>query len=180
MTAVAHPEHGTVALPVSTRWVAGLIAMVALLLPCVSPASLVAQERSIRGGWFGLGVGVADAARSRDFIEIAFLLEAAYWTGSNVVTLRRSGVTQLTTPVLADIGLLYGRRIRTETGVHVAFAAGLAYVSDLYNHAVGFPWEVGVTVPSDRFGPGLRLFSNLSSLGSFTGLSLTIQVGRLR
>jgi len=158
----------------------GLLSLATFLALSVNPSPVAAQESPDWGAWLGIGFGGATADRTQEF-EFGFVVEAGYWSSSHVVTIRRFGVTQITTPVLADTGLLYGHRFVTETGVLFVIAGGIAYVADPQESGVGIPLEVGFTVGSASVRPGLRMFVNLNnSLGSFGGILLTLQLGRLR
>jgi hypothetical protein len=83
---------------------------------------------------------------------------------------------------IRDVGLLAGYATTPPTQLHFSIAGGLAIVHDIDDRStVGFPIEGQATW---RFLPwaglGLRVFGVPNDLSNYGGISLALDVGRLR
>lgn len=83
---------------------------------------------------------------------------------------------------IQDVGILAGYATAAERPMHFAVAGGLAIVRDINDSTtIGLPIEADATW---RFLPwmglGLRVFGVGNKLADYGGVSLALQVGRLR
>lgn len=83
---------------------------------------------------------------------------------------------------IQDVGILAGYATTPPARLHFSIAGGLALVTDVNDSTtVGFPIEAHATW---RFLPwaglGVRVFSVPNELANYGGISLALQVGRLR
>lgn len=136
--------------------------------------------------WLGVGLGVG----SEDF---AGSLNGSYQFGANVVSLRTAATAGLFDRGFNDYAVLYGRGTRPAgERYHVSVGAGLSLgdgcqggsvFSDCRSiqTVVGFPIEVQLFWrPGSVVGLGLYGFANLNRSQSFAGVTLGLQLGRLR
>jgi len=136
--------------------------------------------------WFagGLGVGSEDFAGS---------LNGSYQFGANVVSLRTAATAGLFDQGFNDYALLYGRATRPAGArYHASVGAGLSLVDGCRGGSVfsdcrsvqtvvGFPIELQFFWrPGSVVGLGLYGFANLNRSQSFAGVTLGLQLGRLR
>jgi len=135
--------------------------------------------------WLGAGLGVG----SEDF---AGSLNASYQFGASLVSIRTAATAGLFDDGFGDYALLYGRATRPAgERYQVSAAAGLGLVDGCrggglggcrdVSTAVGLPIEVqAFWRPGSLIGLGLYGFANFNRIQSFAGLTLGLQVGRLR
>jgi hypothetical protein len=157
----------------------------ALTLAIGSP--LPAQEVASPGFdtyWIGGGLG----AGSRDF---AGHFNVAYQTGANLFSFRTAGTAGLFSRGFSDWALLYGRATRAPGRYQASVALGVAVADGCEGgglgrcpnepSVIGFPLETQLFWrPSKGFGVGLYGFADINQLQSFAGVTLGIQLGRLR
>jgi hypothetical protein len=134
--------------------------------------------------WIGGGLG----AGSRDF---AGHLNVAYQTGANLFSFRTAGTAGLLSRGFSDWALLYGRATRAPGRYQASVALGIAVADGCEGGGLGRcrdePSVIGLPLetqlfwrPSKGFGVGLYGFADINQLQSFAGLTLGIQLGRLR
>ena len=134
--------------------------------------------------WVGAGVG----AGSEDF---AGHLNISYQSGANLFSLRTAGTAGIFSDGFGDVALLYGRATRAPERYQAAVAVGLAVADGCDGgglggcrerpSVIGFPLEAqAFWRPSKIFGVGLYGFADINHLHSFAGVTLGIQLGRLR
>jgi hypothetical protein len=136
--------------------------------------------------WLGAGLG----AGSEDF---AGSFNASYQFGASLISLRAAGTAGLYDDGFSDYAVLYGRATRPSAGRYqVSAAVGLGLVSGCeidgwlagcsdVSTVVGLPLEVqAFWRPGSLIGLGLYGFANLNDARSFAGLTLGLQLGRLR
>lgn len=136
--------------------------------------------------WFaaGLGAGSEDLAGS---------LNASYQFGASVISLRTSATAGLFDDGFTDYALLYGRATRRAgQRYHAAFGLGVSVVDGCpvdgflggcqdFSMVAGLPIEVqAFWRPGNLIGLGLYGFANFNEARSFAGLTLGLQIGRLR
>jgi len=163
-----------------------------VLVPRVGEATVQDQSPITRRDtyWLGAGLGLG----SEDF---GGQLNGSYQFGANVISLRIASTIASTAGLFGDgfvdYGLLYGRATRGAGEHHLlAIAAGVAVVdgcrgggifSDCrdVSAVIGLPLEFQASYrPGKLIGIGLYGFANLNRMRSFGGLTLGLQVGRLR
>jgi hypothetical protein len=163
----------------------GCSVLAALTLAIGSP--LPAQEVASPGFdtyWIGGGLG----AGSRDF---AGHFNVAYQTGANLLSLRAATTAGIFDDGFGDVALLYGRATRAPERYQGSVALGLAVadgcpssgLGGCHNRpsVIGLPLETQVFWrPSRVFGLGLYGFADINHSQSFVGVTLGIQLGRLR
>lgn len=138
--------------------------------------------------WLGLGLG----AGSQD---LAAHVNGSYQFAANLISLRVASTAGLFDTELTDYGLLYGRATRGARDRHLlSAAAGVALVDgcgsedrgflsncDDHSTIVGFPLEFQASYrPGKVLGIGLYGFANFNGRRSFAGVTLGVQLGRLR
>jgi hypothetical protein len=136
--------------------------------------------------WMGLGLGVGSE-------DLGGQLNGSYQFGANLLSLRTAITVGPFDDGFNDYALLYGRATRpAHSRYHVSAAAGIALVDGCNSDGflggcqdkptvVGLPLELqAFWRPGKLVGVGLYGFVNLNSSRSFAGLTLGLQVGRLR
>lgn len=136
--------------------------------------------------WLGLGGGGGSEG-------IAANMNASYQFGGSVMSLRTAATSGLYEDGLWDYALLYGRGTRpSESRYHAGAAVGVALVDGCtggsvfsscrdISAVVGLPIEVqAFWRPGSLVGLGLYGFANFNGARSFAGLTLGLQLGRLR
>jgi hypothetical protein len=160
-----------------------------LLLFAIVPGPSLAQDGVPVPGrdtyWIGAGLGVG----SEDF---AGQVNGSYQFGANLVSVRLAGSAGLFDDGFNDYALMYGRATRPERSrYHLSGAAGISLVDGCIggglggcqktDRRVGFPLEVqAFWRPGKLVGLGLYGFGNLNNSRVFGGLTLGLQLGRLR
>jgi hypothetical protein len=135
----------------------------------------------------GLGVG------SEDFAGTAGI---SYQRGAHLFSLRVAGTAGLFEDGFGDVALLYGRASRVaDTRYRLGAAAGVSAADGCVEEGsgslfggcqdrqtvIGFPLEAQLTwLPAEFFGIGLYGFADLNRTRSFAGLTLSVQLGKLR
>jgi hypothetical protein len=134
----------------------------------------------------GLGLGVGSE-------DLGGQLNGSYQFGANLLSLRTAITVGPFDDGFNDYALLYGRATRpAHSRYHVSAAAGIALVNGC--NSDGFlggceekPTVVGLPVefqafwrPGKLVGVGLYGFANLNQTRSFAGVTLGLQIGRLR
>jgi hypothetical protein len=82
---------------------------------------------------------------------------------------------------ISDLGILAG--VATKPGLfHLAAAGGIGIVTDVRDSStVGLPLELHATVsPVSWVALGVRLFGSINRLDNFGGITVALQLGRLR
>ena len=163
-----------------------VLASLVVLLMSALPAS--AQSTPAPGRdtfWVGVGLG----AGSEDF---AGSLNGSYQFGGNLLSLRASVTAGVFDDGVGDYALLYGRATSpTAQHYHASVALGLGIVHGCRGGGLGgcqdLPNTVGVPIelqlfwrPGSLIGLGLYGFANFNDEQSFGGLTLGLQLGRLR
>jgi len=138
--------------------------------------------------WLSVGLGVG----SEDFAGHAALF---YQHRANLFALRASATAGLFDDGIQDVALLYGRAYGPRNRWRLGLATGLALVDgciepgegSLFGDCKARPTVVGVPVdaqvvwlPSEYVGLGLHGFADFNSLLSFAGVTLSLQLGRVR
>ena len=159
--------------------------------------------------WVGIGAGIGgiaagEAAEQDGGDNVgAGGLYLSYQTGAHVFSLRGSVALEVFGENISDVGVLYGRAT-TGTGPHVSFGIGVAIVNGSYQEdgldfcgvfsdpdaceraspvgftTVGIPLEVQLALRGEHFGFGIYGFANLNPESSFAGVTVCVQIGRLR
>jgi hypothetical protein len=166
---------------------AALTSMAAVFMLAVSPAS--GQMAVSSGGdtfWLAAGVGVG----SEDF---GASLNASYQFGANLISLRSAATAGLFDDGFHDVALLYGRATRPGgERYQLGAALGVAVVDGCrsdgalggcrdFSAVIGLPLELqAFWRPGRLVGLGFYSFANLNQARSFAGLTLGLQLGRLR
>jgi hypothetical protein len=135
----------------------------------------------------GLGVG------SEDYAGTAGI---SYQHGAHLFSLRVAGTAGLFDDGFGDVALLYGRaRRRAGSRYRLGAAAGISAADGCATEGsgsffgscqdrptvIGFPLEAHVTwLPAKSFGIGLYGFGDINRTRSFAGVTLSIQLGKLR
>ena len=164
--------------------VGSAIVLSLLAAPVASGQTPVAPERD--SFWFGVGLGVG----SEDF---SGTLNAAYQFGANVISLRNTGTAGLYDDGFADYAILFGRATRPAgKRYHLSGGIGVGVVDgctadgflggcDDTGMVVGLPLEVQASWRPGRWaGLALYGFANFNQTRSFAGLTLALQLGRMR
>ena len=151
--------------------------------------------------WVNLGVG-AGSMNSDFSYEISFNY---YLDNAHLISGRFAGIQQYTLVSLGgestneniyDLGLLYGRLIKSDFG-YFSLSGGIGYVggrkytkaTSIYGTEyleerisnIGLPFEAQLFfTPSDHFGLGFYGFSNFNLEKNFFCFGFTIQYGELR
>jgi len=138
--------------------------------------------------WLSVGLG----AGSQDLAAHA---NGSYQFAANLISLRAASTAGLFDTELTDYGLLYGRATRGARDRHLLSAAvGIALVDgcgsddsgflggcDDHATIVGIPLEFQASYrPGKVLGIGLYGFANFNRRRSFAGVTLGVQLGRLR
>jgi hypothetical protein len=164
--------------------------IVVLGMTLCHPAVARAQQDSLPqpdSYWMSAGLGVG----SEDFGGHAGL---AYQHGVHLFSLRLAGTTGLFDDGFGDVALLYGRATRSATQRYRAGAAvGIAAVDgcvtsggflggcEARRTVIGLPIEGQLSwLPAAFLGVGLYGFANLNRSRSFAGLTLSLQLGKVR
>jgi len=149
-----------------------------------APGTLAGQaavQRPTYWGQLALGVaGISDSGMIHSSLGVSMQRRHLIVTGR--VTGNAQGQKGDYTTRIQDAGILAGYATTPPARLHFSIAGGLAIVSDINDSTtVGFPIEAQATW---RFLPwvglGLRAFSVPNELANYGGLSLAVQVGRLR
>jgi hypothetical protein len=150
-------------------------------------STVLAQETaSARFDTFWIGGGLG--AGSHDF---AGHLNLSYQTGANLFSFRTAGTAGIFSDGFGDLALLYGRATRAPARYQASAALGIAVADGCEGgglggcrnkpSVIGFPVETQVSWRPSRFlGVGLYGFADINHLRSFAGVTLGIQLGRLR
>ena len=138
--------------------------------------------------WLSAGLG----AGSEDFAGHAALF---YQHRANFFALRASATAGLFDDGIQDVALLYGRAHGPRNRWRLGLATGVALVDgciepgegSLFGNCDERPTVVGVPVdaqvvwlPSQYVGLGLHGFADFNSMRSFGGVTLSLQLGRVR
>jgi hypothetical protein len=160
----------------------------ASLLAMSTLASASAQNSADPGRdtfWLGAGLG----AGSEDF---AGHLHASYQFGAHLISLRNAATAGVFDDGYGDLALLYGRATKASgERYHASVALGIAVADGCrggglggcraVSAAVGLPLETQLFWrPGSLVGLGLYGFADLNPEHSFAGLTLGLQLGRLR
>jgi hypothetical protein len=135
----------------------------------------------------GLGVG------SEDFAGTAGI---SFQHDAHLFALRVAGTAGLFDDGFSDVALLYGRASHVaDAPFRLGAAAGISAVDgciepglgsvvgncEAQKTVIGLPLEAHVTwLPFNFFGLGLYGFADLNKTRSFAGLTLSVQLGKLR
>jgi hypothetical protein len=156
-------------------------------LPEASPAQEQTAVTRRDTYWLGAGLGVG----SEDF---GGQLNVSYQFGANLISFRVASTAGLFEDESTDYALLYGRATHDAQDRHQLGAAlGVAVVDGCrgggvlsggcrdVSGVIGLPFELqAFWRPGKVVGLGVYGFANLNGLQSFGGITLSLQVGRLR
>jgi hypothetical protein len=169
----------------------GVAALIgAILFLGLPPAE--AQDDTLRHPdmfWITGGLGVG----SEDYAGTAGI---SYQRGAHLFSLRVAGTAGPFDDGFGDVALLYGRASRAaDSRYRLGAAAGVSAADGCVTEGsgsvfgscqdrptvIGFPLEAHVTwLPAAFFGIGLYGFADLNRTRSFAGVTLSIQLGKLR
>jgi hypothetical protein len=164
---------------------AGLAGLLMFLMCTVPSRAQTTMGPSRDTFWMGVGLGVG----SEDF---AGTLNGSYQFGANLLSLRVAATAGLFDDGFGDYALLYGRATPPAgKRYHAGAALGLALVQGCeggglggcqnVSDVLGVPLELQLFWrPGSLVGLGLYGFANFNSQRSFGGLTLGLQLGRLR
>ncbi|HKS06603.1 MAG TPA: hypothetical protein VJR92_09855 [Gemmatimonadaceae bacterium] len=139
-------------------------------------AQSAAVARRTYWGQVNLGVGgVADSA----FYATGF--SGGIQTGRTVFIGRVVALSTKAKTRITEVGLMTGVATRP-SGIHASIAAGLGIVdASSDSSSLGFPVEAQITVrPLRWIGVGVHVFGNLNKTGKLYGVTIPVQIGRLR
>lgn len=169
----------------TVRFSSALIAVLGLLAG-TAPAQEAPSVTRRDTYWLGAGLGVG----SEDY---GGQLNASYQFGANLISFRVASTAGLFDDGFNDYALLYGRANRGAEDKHLLSAAlGVALVDGcegggVFSDCRGVSTKVGLPLEVQAFwrpgkvvGLGLYGFANLNEWHSFAGLTVSLQVGRLR
>ena len=175
-----------------TEKIAGLgRALLLVLVVCTiarveSPAQETALVLPRDTYWVGVGLGAGSEG-------VGGHLNGSYQFGANLLSGRAAVTAGPFDDGFNDYALLYGRATRpSRSRYHVSGAAGLAIVEGCQRSGglsncrdersvLGLPIEIqAYWRPGRLVGIGLYGFANLNQTRSFAGITLGLQVGRLR
>jgi hypothetical protein len=140
--------------------------------------------------WGTLGVGIG-AKTDENSLPLAFNLNFTYRHNLNLFSFRLTSVGVLFDRTLNDYGLLYGYTL-TSSALFTSIGAGVALVSGTKSNGVfgktenlgtniGLPLEARLFWhPIVPFGLGLYFFADINPKKTFEGITLSIQIGKLR
>ena len=160
----------------------GLVLGLAVAL-AAAPGTLAGQSAAQRPTYWGqlaLGAsGIKDSGMIHSSIGLSMQRRHLIVTGR--LTGNAQGQKGNYTNRIQDAGVLAGYAT-TPARLHFSIAGGLAIVSDINDSTtVGFPIEAQATW---RFLPwaglGVRVFSVPNELANYGGISVALQIGRLR
>ena len=130
--------------------------------------------------WGTFALGAAGAADSGFYhsslgaaVQLRHLIIIGRVTGNDTPEAKR----------IEDAGILVGAATQPLAPFHFSIAAGLSALNDHYRHrsTVGFPVEAQGTWRFTRWtGIGARVFAVPNEINGYAGISLALQVGRLR
>ena len=136
--------------------------------------------------WLAAGGGVGSE-------DIAASVNGSYQFGANLVSLRATATAGLFDDGFYDYAVLYGRATRPAgKRFHTSGSLGVALVEGCRSNGflggchdistvVGLPLELqAFWRPGSLVGLGLYGFANFNAVRSFAGLTLGLQLGRLR
>lgn len=130
----------------------------------------------------GLGVGTLGGAG---------IASTSYQFGLHLLSIRGAVTFEILGDDFWDIGMLYGLAT-SKQNYHASISSGMAVMggsrsagffeqSEVISRQIGFPLEGQLFWwPSNVFGLGLNGFVNLNMEQTFAGLTLTLQLGKLR
>jgi hypothetical protein len=163
-------------------------ASIVALVTLADAAASQEQARITRRDTYWLGAGIG--AGSEDF---GGQLNTSYQSGANLISFRVASTAGLFEDGFTDYGLLYGRATQGAEERHLlAGALGVALVdgcegggifSDCrdVSAVIGLPLELqAFWRPGKVVGLGIYGFANFNQSQSFAGLTVSLQVGRLR
>jgi hypothetical protein len=166
-----------------------VVLALALSIPRV-PAHAQENAPAVRDSyWLSVGLG----AGTEDFSGHAAL---AYVHGPHLFAIRTAATSGLFDDGFGDLALVYGRATRSNDGrLRASLGAGIALVDGcispgeggLFSSCVdqsavaGFPIEAQVAwLPAGFLGVGLYGFADFNRTRSFGGVTLGLQLGRVR
>ena len=136
--------------------------------------------------WLALGGGVGSE-------DIAASMNGSYQFGANLISLRATATAGLFDDGFNDYAVLYGRATRpVGKRFHASGSLGVGLVDGCRTNGflggcrdistvVGLPLELqAFWRPGSLVGLGLYGFANFNAAQSFAGLTLGLQLGRLR
>lgn len=162
----------------------GRILALGCLSALVVPATLSGQttpQRPTFWGTIALGqAGITDSGMIHSTIGLS--VQRRHLLLGGRVSANQQGQKGNYRTRIQDVGILAGYATTPAAPLHFSLAGGLAIVRDINDStALGLPIEAEATW---RFLPwaglGLRVFGVGNELANYGGLSLALQVGRLR
>jgi len=166
-------------------------AALAIMLLVSIPADATSQSPAVPSRdrfWVSGGLGVG----SEDFGGSA---NVAFQHGSHLFSLRTAATAGLFDDGFGDVALLYGYATPTSSRHHAGAAIGIAIVDGCVDPGdggvfsscidqgtvIGLPIEAQLAwLPAKFLGIGLYGFGNINRRRSFGGVTLSLQVGRVR
>jgi hypothetical protein len=165
-------------------WCASIVALVTLADAAASQEQARITRRDTY--WLGAGLGVGQEG-------LGGQLNISYQFSANLISFRVASTAGLFEDEFTDYGLLYGRATRgAEDRYLVAAALGVAVVDGcrgggVFSSCRGMSAVIGLPVemqvfwrPGKVVGLGLYGFANFNQSQTFAGLTVSLQVGRLR
>lgn len=165
------------------------------------------SPQASRTAWVGIGIGpgVISEGASGDSNQsgaVSGILYGSVRNGPHLFSARLSMAAEVFGDAVSDFGVLYGRAVEAENGF-ASIAAGIAGVNGSYDEdgpqilcgflgeceldppekftTIGLPLDVQLMWrPIGYVGIGLSGYANLNAKASFAGVSLSLQIGRLR
>lgn len=158
---------------------------VLLILGSVGPVS--AQDAGDQPRWWiGLGVGTGHVPDDTGILST--LVQATVQSGAHQLSLRVPYLTSRNESEFQEYGLAYSR-VLLRNSAHVSAGGGVSYVracrgfdglSEECDGGWGIPLVAEGALHKGFIGLGIQGFANLNRMGSYTGVALFVQVGRLR
>ena len=169
---------------------ARLVLAFLVLIPGFSEATVQDPAPITRRDSYWLGVGLGAGSE-----DLAAHVNGSYRFGANLISLRIASTAGLFDTELTDYAVLYGRATRgardrhlLAAGVGVALVDGCGmegggFLGGCQDHSsiIGLPLEAQASYrPGKLLGIGLYGFANFNRRRSFGGVTLGVQIGRLR
>lgn len=161
------------------RAVLGLLFGLALAAPVAAQTEATEAEQvepRVRQTWvaggFGGGFSTEDA---RGLVS----LEVTHVADEQLFMFAAGGVFDFFGDAIGGVEFLYGRA-RSEGSFHSHAAIGVAFTEDNTESGVGIPVRLGVSWRTPVLGIGFRTLANVSTVGSYLGFAVVLEIGDLR
>jgi len=157
----------------------GILAAALVVIGSQTLSAQAAATRDRATYWGFLALGAAGAADSGFYASAI----GGAWQRRHLILMGRvsSAATKKRVNRIEDVGVLAG--VATSPGpLHASIAAGLSSVRDLRDSTdLGLPIEAAATWRFARWGGlGVRVFSVSNKLVNYGGLTLALEIGRLK